>query len=321
MVDVGGSENDWKIYESMKTIELCNKLFLNFNTFLSHNTDLKKNFKRPIENFNNEKFLFNDNGIYKIGNNVCPHQGSIIISEKTENLTCQYHGWAWDDSGNPVSNGSSITCNKSKIQLKKLFETNSLIFTQDIDLSMINIDLSNMRLIESRIDKVNSNYTNIIDVFLDVDHIPIVHKSVYNQIGIPDAADVDWKFYDWGNIQSVKRTKNNSNNFQKTLLGTVEESLAAIWITVYPYTMIEIQPGSMFITVCKPHNLATDILVFKYRDQRYNDENWLINSEIWELSWEQDKSQAERIVRPLTYHPNLEESKLHFRRWIESKMS
>jgi hypothetical protein len=222
--------------------------------------------------------------------------------------------------GDPVSSGATKICNNFKLPVQEIFETNHLLFTEEIDLSSVShVNLSHMQLVKERIDQVSSDYTSIVDVFLDVDHIPIVHKDVYTDIGIIDNAEVHWAYYNWGSIQFVERNSTYSNEFSQTLLDSDEEKLAAFWITIYPGTMIEWQPGALFITVCVPNNNFTDVCVFKYRDSRYSETNWMINSSMWETAWQQDKSQATAIVKRSNYHPHLEESKIHFRDWLEGK--
>jgi phenylpropionate dioxygenase-like ring-hydroxylating dioxygenase large terminal subunit len=288
--------------------------------FLGHRSDLVLGFKKPLSQFKLKKALSNTNNNFELVNNVCPHQGSLILSKTNNTVKCQYHGWEWNDIGDPVSSGSTKICNNFKLSSQPVFEINQLLLTEEIDLSKVSyVDLSHMRLVEERIDRVSSSYANIVDVFLDVDHIPIVHKDVYTDIGITDGAEVHWNYYNWGSIQSVEKNSKYSNEFSQTLLGTNEEKLAAFWITAYPGTMIEWQPGAMFITVCVPDDNFTDVCVFKYRDSRYSETNWIINSSMWETAWQQDKNQATAIVKRSNYHPHLEESKIHFRDWLEGK--
>jgi phenylpropionate dioxygenase-like ring-hydroxylating dioxygenase large terminal subunit len=318
-IDTGGSDIDWKIYQSIKVIEDdIKKTSYTLPIFLSHVNDLEIGFKKPLPQLDNTKFLSRSETGYKIGNNICPHQGSAIIDSISENLSCRFHGWSWDDSGNPVKGNTTVSCqNSSKIILKDTIISNSLVFSSYVNLNDVGVDFSYMKLVEQRVDLVRSNFKNIIDVFLDVDHIPVVHKNVYDNIGISNNVNVSWEYFDWGSIQKVNRTKNNSLEFHNTLLNINDEKLSAIWITIYPYTMIEWQPGALFITVCIPDNAETRVLVLKYRDQRYNDVNWNINNSTWETAWEQDKHQAEIIIKPLEYHTNLEESKLKFRDYLK----
>lgn len=281
--------------------------------FLAHKSDIPPNLIKPLAQFNNKKTLLNENG-FKLINNVCPHQGSLILTNLSNNINCGYHGWSWNNNGEPISSGTTQICNNFKLSIKPTFEINSLVFSENIDLNEIDdIDLGFMTLEETRIDSVKTNYKNIIDVFLDVDHIPVVHKNIYDDLGI--GTEVSWKYYNWGSIQFVEKSLDYSEDFKKTLEGMPPQRLAAFWITVYPYTTIEWQPGAMFVNVCVPKEDSTDVCVFKYRDIRYNNNNWDINSSIWETAWQQDKAQAEAIVSRSMHIPHLETSKIHFRDW------
>jgi len=269
--------------------------------FLAHANDLDKNFKKPLAQFQNKKALANDHG-FKLANNVCPHQGSLILQSTQKKFKCQYHAWEWDNSGVPISSGTTKICNNFNLSLKSVFEENGLLFTAPVDLSSLPVDFTKMKLIEERIDAVNADYKNIIDLFLDVDHIPVVHEGVYDVIGIEGQANVEWEYYDWGSIQKVNPS-------------TGGDQLVAAWITVYPYTMIEWQPGALFVTVCVPKETSTDVCVFKYRD---DEDKWEMNERIWESAWSQDCRQSSAIVKFSNNTAHLEEGKLHFRSWIEN---
>ena len=158
------------------------------------------------------------------------------------------------------------------------------------------LNFENLRLDEFRVDTVDADPKISMDIFLDVDHIPIVHNGVYDLLGIEGKADVSWKYSDWGSMQTV-----------------VDEAgkIIARWIAIYPYTMIEWQAGALFVT---RSFTDTKMAVWKYRDITATDENYLTNSLMWENAFSQDKHQAEQMVRfPST---NLEEAKLHYRNWL-----
>jgi phenylpropionate dioxygenase-like ring-hydroxylating dioxygenase large terminal subunit len=287
--------------------------------FIAHVNDILPGIKKPLEQYKKTKTISNDDGEYRLYNNICPHQGSLILTENSKNFSCRYHGWSWNDQGAPTSSGSTVhVCNNFKLSSKDVAVQNSLIFSDDIKLPNLNmVDLSHMQLQEERIDRVKSNFKHIIDIFLDVDHIPVLHVELYDQIGVSGSADVEWRYSENASIQIVKKTAEYSEEYSKTLLGTEEENqLGSFWLTVYPYTMIEWQPGAMFVTVCVPGNDFTDVCVMKYRDSRYSDLNWKMNSDIWETAWEQDREQSESMARFLEKHPHLEESKVKFRKWL-----
>ena len=54
--------------------------------------------------------------------------------------------------------------------------------------------------------------------------------------------------------------------------------------------------------------------VWKYKDITDSDENYKINSDMWENAFSQDKAQAEQMVRFPS--ANLEEAKQHYRKWL-----
>lgn len=284
--------------------------------FLGHVSDVLANFKKPLLQFSKKKILAND-GDFKLMDNVCPHQGSLIIDEARERLSCQFHSWTWNSQGQPLNAGVTSLCNSFTLESSNATVVNNLIFSNNISVpELASFNLSNMKLVEERIDSVNTNYKNIMDVFLDVDHIPVVHRGVYPSIGIKGKTQVDWTYYDWGSLQVIGRNVDYSDEYKNTLLNIQEEKTAAFWLAVYPYTMIEWQPGALIVTVCCPKDNHTDIAVLKYRDTRYNDDNWKLNSDIWELAWSQDKYQAESIVEFCNFKPHLEASKIHFRNWL-----
>jgi phenylpropionate dioxygenase-like ring-hydroxylating dioxygenase large terminal subunit len=270
--------------------------------FLSLTSDLKPGEVRPLVQYQNKKFLANDSGFFKIGSNICPHQGSRIISGKTDNIKCQYHAWSWDIEGNPTGAGTTQVCNTKKLSMKDLFVSNKFIFDDNFDMPALPISLDNFTLLEHRVDSVKvSDPKHIMNIFLDVDHIPMVHKNVYDTMGIIGDPDVKWEIFDRGSIQKVYRSDG-------------DRTLAFMWIAIYPYTMIEWQQGSMFITdVIKQENGITDVAVYKYVDYSYL--KWKENESTWETAWSQDKSQAEQMAVMLL--PMLEESKLHYLQWMD----
>jgi phenylpropionate dioxygenase-like ring-hydroxylating dioxygenase large terminal subunit len=265
--------------------------------FLGHITDLNFGESKSIEVLENKKILINDNGNYKIGSNICPHQNSRIISGIQVELRCQYHGWAWNIDGTPKDSGASSMCNEQRLHMKSAYEYNGLLFEDRLDLTMLKeLDFSNLRLDEFRIDEVNADPKISMDIFLDVDHIPVVHNGVYDLLGIEGRADVKWNYADWGSMQTV------SDETGKVI---------ARWIAIYPYTMIEWQDHALFVT--RSFN-ETKIAVWKYKDITDSEENYQLNSAMWENAFSQDKEQAEKMVRFPS--ANLEEAKLHYRNWL-----
>jgi hypothetical protein len=149
---------------------------------------------------------------------------------------------------------------------------------------------------------VNASVETIMDVFLDINHIPVAHAGVYDQIGITNISGLVYKTFDGGSIQFVPPQSNSHMIAQDQ-----ELNLGACWMALYPGTMIEWQPGALFVTVAT----NSGVQVYKYRDTRYPLGSWNINEDVWELAWSQDKTLSENIVE--IGHTNLDQLKQHHR--------
>lgn len=272
--------------------------------FLAHTNDLRNKTYIPIEQLNKRNVLISDS-CYKLVSNICPHQGSIISrsSGDADIRVCPYHNWSFELSGKPIASGrTNHYCQNTKqLSSKDVFEFKNLIFNKEIICKELNwLDLSNMKLMEYRADTVNANSTHIMDIFLDVDHIEAVHRGVYDKVGLSNINEVQWHYYDWGSLQLVRKG----------------EIYGAAWLAVYPGTMIEWQDGALFITVADAvSDIETQVHVFKYMDIT-REEDWELNSRVWEDAWMQDREQAESMTS--VFNLNLEESKEHFRQWSKT---
>lgn len=266
--------------------------------FLAHENSIKPGEVLPLKQFNNKRSLSNGDGEYYMLSNVCPHQTSIICTKSSKDIIqCQYHGWEFNSKGNPVSSGvtSHYCTNDKNLQTFPVYKWSNMIFSCEIPFKE-KIDLSNLVLIEKRTDAVDATIENIMNVFLDVDHIPVVHKGVYEAVGFDTvtANNVEWSFYENGSIQRV------GDN--------------ALWVAIYPNTMIEWQAGAMFITVALS---CFDVLVYKYRPLSMSDYEWELNNNAWETAWKQDQLQASSIIGKPAKN-NLEESKTHYKEWLKN---
>ena len=265
--------------------------------FLAHKKSVAGNTFSVLPQYN--KFILANHNKLELVSNVCPHQKSIISTVSgSENRVCPYHNWTFTLDGQPVTSGRTdhYCKNQTALQTEPVYVWNSLVFSQPVDFK-IPVDFSNLELVETRVDLVKSNHINIMDLFLDVDHIPTVHQGVYDQIGITDFSDIKWEYYTNGSTQFV---------YDK-------QELAAAWIAVYPYTMIEWQRGSLFVTVIEKQNTdQSNVHVFKYTN---GSEQWNLNNTVWETAWKQDREQAE-LINEVNFK-NLEIQKLHYRNYLK----
>lgn len=274
--------------------------------FLGHTNDLTEKSYTVLSQTNNREVLVKDNG-YSIVSNICPHQESLISNQDGEgSRVCPFHGWSFTLSGEILGSGTSNCKNNHNLKTKDVFEWNSLLFSEPFKLDYA-VDLSHMTLIEKRTDLLDCDERNVMDLFLDVDHIPLVHKGVYDRIGLSNIREVSWQYFDRGSLQIVKRT---DSTFDDHLI-ELDRQQGAFWLAIYPNTMIEWQPGSMFVTIAIGEG---KVVVYKYRDSRYTDESYNINSSVWELAWEQDKNQC--LLLTSFTNLNLCPAKEHYRMFL-----
>jgi phenylpropionate dioxygenase-like ring-hydroxylating dioxygenase large terminal subunit len=270
--------------------------------FIAHRNDIDHGTFEPLLQFENKKIWVNDNAPYLVSN-ICTHQNSLIsLTNGRGNRVCPYHGWSFNIKGDPISSGKTSYCkNDKKLESIPLYVENGLVLTSPVNLEHIfkDINLENLELVEKRIDYVKASSNIIVDLFLDVEHIPLIHKGVYDKIGISNIPNnLKWEYYNWGNIQVVSQ----------------DDKIAALWIAIYPNTMIEYQKGALFVTVAVDTNTGSNVIVYKYKDKNFND-LWSLNESVWETAWKQDRAQSEIITS--FSQSNLEESKNHFRNWLK----
>jgi hypothetical protein len=274
--------------------------------FLGHKSELISGEWKVLPQFNNTKVLLNSNGHFVLQDNICPHQGSRIRQGKGTGLpVCPYHGWSWDGAGNARgsgtvghSSGTSQCENTSTLSTNKAYDWCGFLFDEPIS---VELDISaNYQLVEYRQDHIKASFVPVMDLFLDIDHIPVVHLKVYDQIDIPNVKDVRWETWAGGSAQIVTSNK-------------------ALWLALYPDTMFEWQPGAVFVMVNEPSGSNTTIShVFKYRDMDSSDALWKTNEDVWETAWQQDRAQAELLEPGWNSVPerNLDVEKRAFRSWL-----
>jgi len=296
--------------------------------FLAHKNDIETGHWQVLEQAENTQTLLNDDGVFKLQSNLCTHQGSRIRSGQGRGLAsvCPYHGYSWSKDGAPVGSGtvghaeSTIKCkNKDPLQTQQVYEWSGFLFSEPVPVDF-NVN-GNYKLVEYRQDVVKSNPTPIMDLFLDIDHIPMVHPGLYDKIDVPDVRKIKWSTWNGGSIQYVPGAPAEDSQWTQY---TKNRNLtcSAAWLAQYDGTMFEWQPGAVFVMVNRRIDDATTRChVFKYQDLDYPNEAWEINSGVWETAWQQDCDQSQRLepgwrtIKP----ENLEPQKQEFRAWTATK--
>ena len=251
--------------------------------FLGLTQDLSNSQVKPLLQFSKHWSLSKKDDNITLLSNICPHQNSMIAKTKCGTLVCPYHGMTFGIDGNGVGN-------KHKLKQRTVFSNGNMLF-DCAEQFPYPVDLSYMELVEERVDFINTSVEIFMDVFLDIDHIPVAHPDVYDKIDISNISKIKYDFFTNGSHQYVTADDN-----QHIIKDDKQYNLGALWTAVYPGTTIEWQPGALFVNeAIKTHN-GVNVYVFKYRDSRYSEDMWTLNSDIWEEAWGQDKDLCEMIV-------------------------
>lgn len=269
--------------------------------FIALKQDIAPNTAKPLAQCDHNVNIVNHNGFYLLGN-ICPHQKSRIACESSRVLKCPYHGLEYQLSGQGQ---------KHSYQLPRTecYSNQTMLLTLDFDYKFP-IDTEFMTLVQHREEILKASAHIVMDVFLDIDHIPVAHAGVYDKIGMSTVDDLQYDLYTGGSVQSVPMQNSNYVHPQDQ-----KHALSACWMAIYPGTMIEWQPGALFVTVAQSHQQGCKVQIFQYRDTRYSLQDWANNCTVWETAWSQDRALAENIVELAC--DNLNSLQQHFRQWLQ----
>jgi choline monooxygenase len=294
--------------------------------FLGHTSEVEKDHWKVLDHSGKTFTLINDNGSYKLQDNICLHQGSRLREGTGTGLhiVCPYHAWSWNKDGQPISSGtvghslgSEPCANLRDLRTETAHNWSGFLFQNPVPLDDVDIS-GDYTLVEYRQDRVKSSFISIMDLFLDIDHIPMVHPELYAAINVPTAEKIKWKTWPGGSVQFVQ-TLEGANPEWAELAAQKKNPYGALWVAQYPYTQFEWQPGAVFVQVNQPVSDAETVShIFKYKDFNYSEKSWQINEEVWETAWLQDRAQAERLEPGWRFRQqNLEKEKIVFRQFLQ----
>jgi len=270
--------------------------------FLGLTQDYRPNSATPLGQYKQHQLLVNNQGDFSLMTNVCPHQGSMITQCRTSQLQCPYHGWKFGLDGQGQDN-------QGRLDQHQIFTVNDMLLSEAIDF-VPTMPLKHMTLMKHRTDLVEASVDAIMDVFLDIDHISVAHAGVYDPIGLSRFGDIRIETFDQGSLQTVP-----AQQPPHILTEDHVRNIGAMWLAIYPGTMIEWQPGALFVTVATNLDYKhSSVEVYKYRDVRYSQQTWTTNQQVWEKAWSQDRELSRNIVN-LCMDPE-EPLKRHHRAWI-----
>lgn len=269
--------------------------------FLALAQDLDNNTVKPLAQYNKNLCLSRTDQ-YRLISNICPHQNSRIACDITDRLQCPYHALEYTLQGQGIGH-------KFELHSRPCYQNQTMLFEQPVDCEFP-VTTEFMTLVTHREDIVRASPDIIMDVFLDVEHIPTAHRGVYDNIGITSFSNLKFKYFTQGSLQVVP-IQGMTNRIHPDDL---QYQMSACWMAVYPGTMIEWQPGALFVTVAMPDPQGSKVQVYKYRDTRYSMMDWSRNTVVWETAWEQDRALSEGIVD--LAQENIDDLKQHHRDWM-----
>lgn len=277
--------------------------------FLGLTQDYAVNTATALAQLDNRQMLINHEGHLHICSNLCPHQGSRLVRTTTNAIKCPYHGLEFELNGAGKQHSYNIT-------RRPLYEISNMLFDQDLDLEKLPVNLAHMQLQQQRVDKVLASVDTIMDVFLDIEHISVAHPGVYQRIGIDFGDQIKTRIFDHGSLQLVPVARINHIISQDKHRDRAQQ-LGALWLSIYPGTMIEWQPGALIVTMATPGREGmTNVHVRQYKDSRYSDDSYKLNCEVWETAWAQDQDLSENIMH-FSMNPD-EPLKQHHREWMRN---
>ncbi len=195
------------------------------------------------------------NGQVKAFFNMCSHRGAQIMAEgrgNTHRFTCPYHAWSYDTEGQLTS----IYSNKEFGELDKqchslielpclekagliwvILDQNSSLSIQDFlcnyDEMLAHFDFANWHHFAHQTIK-GPNWKIAYDGYLDLYHLPILHKDTFGS-DYPNKAN----YYSWGPHQRVAGPDSSLSQYEQLdeSQWPVNQLLNGVW-TIFPHISI-----------------------------------------------------------------------------------
>ena len=237
---------------------------------------------------------------------LCPHRRYPIVDSHTSvtDMTCFFHGYKWDASGNPLNNRHNLSCGTLPTSKSGLVIEN---FSGDA--SWIDDLAKETELKYSH--TYNGGYTNaswlwMMDILADMQHIyeDGVHPSLWKRI----------------KAEQVTQTYGDCWNLQTHPTGW--------WLFVYPFTGIDYEPGRLMIMSIKPEKYEREFgfqwnMQFYYAD--WVDAAQRAAFEETTLTYEEDIATVEKIRDPWfpVVNPDnaLEEPCVYWGKWAKNNIT
>ena len=222
----------------------------------------------------------NSHGV-ELLSNVCRHRQAIMLQGRgsAKNIVCPLHRWTYQMDGKLL--GAPHFEHNPCLHLAKttLQRWNGLLFASHrniaADLADVpafkELDFSGYMLDRIEVDEYAFNWKTFIEVYLEDYHVGPFHPGLGKFV---DCDDLNWKFGDWYNVQSVgiqrglrKAGSSVYGQWQEQVLRYYGDALpryGAIWLTYYPNIMVEWYPGTLVVSTIVPRGAeaCTNIVEF-----------------------------------------------------------
>lgn len=236
-----------------------------------------------LEWMNHAKALIHNERGIELVSNICRHRQALMLKGRgnTDNIVCPLHRWTYDLKGELL--GAPHFSEKPCLNLAStpLQHWNGLLFDSPRDVGrdlgklgfLQDFDFSGFVFDRVMIDEYAFNWKTFIEVYLEDYHVVPFHPGLGNFV---DCNSLQWEFSEWYSVQSVG-VNNELQKFGSPVYRRWQEQVlrydngampkyGAIWLTYYPFLMLEWYPHVLVISNIIPRGPAacTNVVEFYY---------------------------------------------------------
>ena len=312
-----------------------------------------------LDAVNQSAVLVNNHGKINVLSNICRHRQALMLENKglASHIVCPLHRWTYGLDGtlegapyfkvNPCLNLESFPVEEIHgLIFKQTQKQSSKSIKDALEFQQLNqlLNFESYKLHSTKIDHYNFNWKTFIEVYLEDYHVWAFHPGLNN---IVNCDDLTWEFKSFSSIQKVPfRKKNHSQSSPvydhwkckiNEQSGDITPTFGAIWLTIYPFFMIEWYPNVIVVSHLIPDDTdhCRNIIEFYYPeetilfDQDYIDaqqaaynETALEDKIICEKMHEGRRLLYKNKKEDMgPYHEPLEDGLKHFHQWYQTEMS
>ena len=312
-----------------------------------------------LDALNRSAVLVNNHGKINVLSNICRHRQALMLENQgsTSHIVCPLHRWTYNLDGK--LEGAPYFKEKPCLHLESfpVEEVHDLIFHQPHKQNALNIkdamefkqlnqllNFESYKLHSIKIDHYDFNWKTFIEVYLEDYHVWAFHPGLNN---IVNCDDLTWEFKSFSSIQKVPfRNKNHAQSspiydLWKSKIheqnGDKKPDFGAIWLTIYPFFMIEWYPNVIVVSHLIPDSAdhCRNIIEFYYPEEiiLFDEDYIAAQQAAYNETALEDKIICEKMHegRRLLfknkqedmgpYHEPLEDGLKHFHQWYQSEMS